>query len=113
MSDQTAPVNDSNVYCFRCFGTGIYINWLVNGMSTNNVIIKQRGIEVHDDKQSDSVASSNLTVPTIVENNNTIVKCVVINLESPLVPSNSVRLILRGKKYARTYFECIDHCWSL
>ena len=102
-NDQTVLVNGSNTFRFRCSGKGLYINWLVNGMSTNSDIIKQRGIEVHNDKQYDDVASANLTVPTIVENNNTIVNCVVINLESPLSLSKHVKLILIGKKYI---FEC-------
>ncbi|KAL5487054.1 hypothetical protein EMCRGX_G019612 [Ephydatia muelleri] len=92
--DQTVLVNGNNTFRFRCFGNGLYINWLVNGMSTNSDIIKQRGIEVHNDKQYDDMASANLTVPTIVENNNTIVNCVVINLESPLSLSKHVKLIL-------------------
>ena len=105
VSDQTLLVNGNNTFRFRCFGKGLYINWLVNGMSTNSDIIKKRGIEVHNDKQYDDMASANLTVPTIVENNNTIVMCVVINLESPLLLSKDVKLILIGTKYI---FECID-----
>ena len=77
--DYNTFVNNQSTAAFHCAGVGIYINWLVNGLSINNVLVRQRSIVAIDDPLVGSNVSSTLHIPTTQENNNTVVMCTVIN----------------------------------
>ncbi|KAL5487036.1 hypothetical protein EMCRGX_G019592 [Ephydatia muelleri] len=76
--DYNVFVSNESTAAFYCSGVGIYINWLVNGLSINDVLVRQRGIVAIDDLFVGNNVSSTLRIPTTQQNNNTVVKCTVI-----------------------------------
>ena len=76
--DYNVFVSNESTAAFYCSGVGIYINWLVNGLSINDILVRQRGIVAIDDLFVGSNVSSTLRIPTTQQNNNTVVKCTVI-----------------------------------
>eukprot|EP00731_Ephydatia_muelleri_P018394 Em0011g434a len=108
--DYNVFVSNESTAAFYCSGVGIYINWLVNGLSINDVLVRQRGIVAIDDLFVGSNVSSTLRIPTTQQNNNTVVKCTVIkdlfvtetfppatlNLQGVLAPPSSCNATLHN-----------------
>ena len=83
---------------FHCAGTGNYLVWEVDGLSTNNVDILAHGITVITPSFSGTV-QSNLTVPATPVNNGTTVRCAIsVSLFStPLISNYSTLTVLPGE----------------
>lgn len=90
---------NSNEYAtFNCSGNGLYINWLVDGLSIHDTRIEQRNIAATDGQVVCGYVSSALMIQTTTENNNTIVTCHIIQLSFAVESLPSVMLILQGKR---------------
>ncbi|KAL5487048.1 hypothetical protein EMCRGX_G019605 [Ephydatia muelleri] len=88
---------NSNKYAtFNCSGDGIYINWLVDGLSIHDTKIQHRNIAAVDGQVVGGYVFSALMVQTTIENNNTIVKCEIIQSLVAVESLPSVTLLLQA-----------------
>ena len=77
---------------FNCVGSGYTLYWRIDGLRDNDPTIKERGIHAVNPDPDDTF-NSTLTVPAIIENNKTVIQCVVAvvngssgqKIESPTV----------------------------
>ena len=83
---------------FNCTGNRSNIFWLVDGQSTNAVVIQQRGVKAAQMQLIGSLVYSSLTIPKTESNNGTEVKCLVIDYGSSTIVSAPVILTLQGKR---------------
>ena len=83
---------------FHCAGTGNYLVWEVDGLASDHVNIKARGVTTATNTSSGTVHST-LTVPATSENNGTTVRCgVAVSTFSASVPSSySTLTVLPGE----------------
>ena len=84
---------------FNCIGiNGSNIFWLVDGQSTNAVVIQQRGVKATQVQQNGSLFYSTLAIPKTESNNGTEVKCLEICWDCSHSVSAPVILTLQGKR---------------
>ena len=88
---------ENNAAVFNCTGNGSNIFWLVDGQSTNAVVIQQRGVKAAQVQLIGSLVYSSLTIPKTESNNGTEMKCLVIGYDSSTAVSAPVILTLQGK----------------
>ena len=83
---------------FNCTENASNIFWLVDGQSTNAVVIQQRGVKAAQSRLNGNLIYSSLTIPKTENNNGTEVKCLVIGYDSSTTISAPVILTLQGKR---------------
>ena len=84
---------------FFCNGSGVIIQWTVDGVYATHTNITGRGITIHTETMYWHTVQSTLTVPATLENNSTTVQCVIYPGE---VTSDKATLtVLRGE-YTRS-----------
>ena len=80
---------------FFCNGSGVIIQWTVDGVYATHTNITGRGITIHTETMYWHTVQSTLTVPATLENNSTTVQCVIYPGE---VTSDKATLtVLRGE----------------
>ena len=62
---------------FYCNGSGVIIQWIVDGVYATHSNITARGIAIYTETLSGNTIQSTLTVPATLENNGTTVQCVL------------------------------------
>ena len=77
---------------FHCAGTGIFIIWEVDGLTSSNPVIISRGITTVMSSSSGTIQST-LTVPGTLVNNGTTVRC---RLYPSTFSNNSTLTVLPG-----------------
>ena len=93
---------------FYCAGTGSDLYWLVDGEYHYYSSVMMRGI-VANVETSMSGVQSNLTVPATLENNGTLIQCVISSASSDTVtitvlPGNNVYRLDKGLRCMYTGF---------
>ena len=80
---------------FFCNGSGVIIQWTVDGVYATHPNITGRGITVYVETFFGNIVQSTLTVPATLVNNGTTVQCVIYPGE---VTSDKATLtVLRGE----------------
>ena len=79
-----------------CEGTGNFLTFLVDGLSTNRDEIRTRGFEDDTIGIGGGVLRAVLTAKAYDINNNTNITCVATTLPSSSVTSNTVFLTIQG-----------------
>lgn len=98
---------NATLVLFNCSGNGATIIWIVDGNASNLEPIVLRGI-TQITTVLNSIASSQLSIPTIAENNNTEVICIVADYTyTNLQYSAPVKLILQGNNKIQIQDYCV------
>ena len=79
---------------FFCNGSGVIIQWTVDGVYATHTNITGRGITVYTETSWYTVQST-LTVPATLENNGTTVQCVIYPGE--VTSDNATLTVLPGE----------------
>jgi hypothetical protein len=94
-------LQDSGEIMLECNGTGIAVNWLIDGQSQNSFYVKDRDI-LFNNTATDITVTSWITLPTSPENNNTVVTCFIIHHQdysTTRYPSVTMMIMPRAPRY--------------
>ena len=96
---------------FSCNGTGSVLFWYIDGLQEDNPVNVDRGIDADTLPGSvDGTRNSTLSVPATLENNETVIQCVVFGSngheESPNVTLLIQGILQQGCLIHMQYISC-------
>ena len=93
--DYSAPFDAKSMVRFNCTGTGAIVQWRVDGIEANTMVIVKRGVITTPAQDiGEGVFFSSLFIPASKENDNTSIQCTTVRVKPMLSVNNSELVFL-------------------